>query len=284
MPGNGCNNGAPVSVGQMGGGGCTPSGNTVSGVAYVFVREAPPVSCRDALARGATSSGLYEIDPDGNGPVAPFDVYCDQTTSGGGWMLVGRMGDSRLLPHLDRFLGAIDAPAGTGNVLHSQFAAIRGTDIRVGAMIGLGSNVGTLYQINDCTAGDAACWYGSFIGQNDGDTFGAWITNGGAWGLVPAGCGSDQCPANGGDRDHSQANRIAIFGGDCHSSCSSGGNDVRNGLTFRDYGTADAPSRNGNQSIWGDGTVNAGSTSLGLQISRTDWGQGGTQYRDIWIR
>ncbi len=34
------------------------------------------------------TSGIYEIDPDTDGPIAPFDVYCDMESHDGGWPLV----------------------------------------------------------------------------------------------------------------------------------------------------------------------------------------------------
>ncbi|XP_022799949.1 ficolin-2-like isoform X1 [Stylophora pistillata] len=39
-------------------------------------------NCAELYTCGQTISGVYTIDPDGSGA---FNVYCDQTTAGGGW-------------------------------------------------------------------------------------------------------------------------------------------------------------------------------------------------------
>lgn len=50
--------------------------------------------CLDLLDQGIVVDGVYSIDPDGMGPGAPFDVYCDMSSSGGGWTLIARFSNA----------------------------------------------------------------------------------------------------------------------------------------------------------------------------------------------
>lgn len=52
-------------------------------------------SCKQTLDAGAsTGDGVYSLDPDGAGPGAPFDAFCDMTSDGGGWTLLGTISGS----------------------------------------------------------------------------------------------------------------------------------------------------------------------------------------------
>ena len=70
-------------------------------------------SCADLYEQGISQSGIYLIDPDGKGG---FNVFCDMTTSGGGWTVFQR----RLDGSVDFYRGWEDYKNGFG-VLNGEF-------------------------------------------------------------------------------------------------------------------------------------------------------------------
>jgi len=70
-------------------------------------------NCVELYKSGERISGVYTIDPDGSGP---FDVFCDQTTAGGGWTVFQK----RLDGSVDFYRGWVDYKRGFGN-LNGEF-------------------------------------------------------------------------------------------------------------------------------------------------------------------
>ena len=70
-------------------------------------------NCAELYKSGQTISGVYTIDPDGSGA---FDVFCDQTTAGGGWTVFQK----RLDGSVNFYRGWFDYKNGFGN-LNGEF-------------------------------------------------------------------------------------------------------------------------------------------------------------------
>ena len=123
-----CASGATCDATGDGGGACTCPGGQVACGTGASAACVATAQCNGGayladcmalhLADPVLASGVYTIDPDGAGANAPFKVYCDMLTDGGGWTLTlkasgtdngGAAGANRF--GYDEMTWTVDAPA-----------------------------------------------------------------------------------------------------------------------------------------------------------------------------
>jgi hypothetical protein len=86
-PGSGGDAGDPAMGGSAGSGG-SQAGQAGEGGEGGTPTAPSGMTCLTLLTDDASlASGVYSIDPDGDGGDPPVDVVCDMTTEGGGWTL-----------------------------------------------------------------------------------------------------------------------------------------------------------------------------------------------------
>jgi len=77
-----------VELGVLDSGGVDLGGKACGDLGVASHRSC--LELRDDPCLSGPPSGRYTVDVDGAGVLAPVEVYCDMSTDGGGWTLVGR--------------------------------------------------------------------------------------------------------------------------------------------------------------------------------------------------
>ena len=90
----------------------TPNSLSINNFDIILENNAPTpngATCQEILTAsgGTATSGLYQLDVDGAGPLNGFETWCDMETKGGGWTLVQNRQDNLELETTNDLMGPI---------------------------------------------------------------------------------------------------------------------------------------------------------------------------------
>ncbi|MCA9700994.1 MAG: hypothetical protein KC431_25940, partial [Myxococcales bacterium] len=119
---------------------------------------------KEADMGGTLPSGPYQIDPDGDGGMDPFMVWCDMETAGGGWTLVLKSNADSPVFHYDSPEWMSDVPYEPGNYMLDRtetklpsYSTVAFDDVMVAmeSPVGMDPDPLVLHQINFAVAGNS---------------------------------------------------------------------------------------------------------------------------------
>ena len=124
--------------------------------------------CEQAYLLGQTSSGIYSLKPDDNGPA--FEAYCDMTTDQGGWTVIQRRNSGSV----NFFLNWINYVRGFGDLNGEFWLGLRNIQRLAGSSSQLRVDLGdwtssaSYAKYNDFSIGSAASKYSLSVSGYNG--------------------------------------------------------------------------------------------------------------------